>query len=103
MDAATVGLERDIESRALFQDIECGAIALQLALTSADRPDPAAVLVVDIIPVFGGLNEADGRAVVRLRAQARDRQKQDDGKDDSVHDVVIYAAKIRIFSWIPNN
>ena len=103
MDTATVCAERDIEGRALFQDIECGAIALQLALTGADRPEPTAILVVDVIPVFGSFDEADGRAVVRLRAQASNGQKQDDGNDDSVHDVVIYAAKIRIFSWIPNN
>ena len=103
MDTATVGVERDIEGRALFQDIECGAIAFQLALTGADRPKPAAILIVDVIPVLASFDEADGRAVVRLCTQARDGQKQNDSKDESVHDVVIYVAKIRIFSWIPNN
>ena len=97
MDAATVGVERDIEGRALFQDIECGAIAFQLALTGADRPKPAAILIVDVIPVFGSFDEADGHAVVRLRAQASNGQKQDDGKDDSVHIVVILEPKIRTF------
>lgn len=85
MDTAAVGVESDIEGRALLQDIECGAIALQLALTGADRPEPTAVLIVHIIPVLASFDEADGRAVVRLRAQARDGQKQDDGNDESVH------------------
>lgn len=87
MDAAAVDVEGNVESRALFQDIECGAIAFQLALIGADRPEPAAVLVIDIIPVFGCLDEAD-LAVVRLRAQGRDRQKQNNVKDDSVHNFV---------------
>ena len=88
MEAAAVYIEGDVEGCALLQDIERGAIAFQLALAGAERSHSAAVLVVDIIPVFGSFNEANGFVVVCLRAQACDGQYQDDGNDDSVHDVV---------------
>ena len=97
MDAAAVDIESDVEGCPLFQDIESGAIAFQFPLAGAERSHSTAVLVVDVIPVLGGLDETDSLVVVRLRAQARDDQYQDDGNDDSVHNVVNLEPKIQTF------
>lgn len=72
VDAAAVDVKGNIEGRPFLQDIERGAIAFQLALAGAERSHSAAVLVVNIIPVFGGLDEADSLVGVCLRAQACD-------------------------------
>ena len=54
-----VGIVCDVEGLALFDDVERGTVALQLALAGADGPYFFAVLVVDVVPVLCCLDVTD--------------------------------------------
>jgi hypothetical protein len=58
MQPLTVHIIGDIESRTLFDDIECGTITFQFALTGAESLYLLAVLVIDIVPVLCCLDMA---------------------------------------------
>ena len=75
MQSLAAHIVGDVERRTLFNDIECGAVTLQLALAGAEGLDLPAVLIIDIIPCLCRFYIADG-----LSAQTSDREDKDNEK-----------------------
>ena len=69
-----------LQSSPLFYNIKGGAIALQFALTGADGLDLLTILVVDIIPVFRGLNRG-----YTLATDTHDREQNDEYGEYNLH------------------
>ena len=70
----------DVKGSTLLDDIERGAVALQLTLTSTDCLDLFAVLVVDVIPVFRCFNRGN-----TLATDTHDREQQDEYGEYNLH------------------
>ena len=85
VEAPAARIVGDVETRALLDDIERGTIAFQLTLTGAERPNPLAVLVVDVVPRPRRLDVADG-----LCLQSRCREEHEEKDEQTFHKLSIF-------------